>query len=164
MRKKLFSLKEEDIASILGLAPNSKYLSKVGFKDFKLVLEVISTKKAIPEKDIKPVPKDKLHNNKLSESVEILIRAGMRKSKLVGEFFDKWTDPELGDKIAQQFNDKYEELKNIGLNPDMIFASLLEFAEKEGSNTPAHRAAALAVLSYLFEHCDIFEGKDDTSN
>ena len=43
-----------------------------------------------------------------------------------------------------------------GLSPDQIFTELQTFAGGM-DGTPKHQAAVLAVMSYFFERCDIFE-------
>lgn len=158
LKSEFLKLNETEMASILGPAPSEQALTEIRFKDLQIVLEAISTKEITLDIEIKPVPQTKINDNHLSGSAEILIRAGMRKAKLVEDLFKKWTDPELGDRIANKFKDEYIKLKSLGLEPDIIFGELLSFAE-QGNRSPKHRAAALSVIAYLFENCDIFEGK-----
>jgi hypothetical protein len=47
-------------------------------------------------------------------------------------------------------------LKSVGLGPDEIFGELQAFAGGM-DREPSRQAAVLAVLSYFFESCDIFE-------
>lgn len=63
--------------------------------------------------------------------------------------------------MAEGFRQRYAELKALpGITADEIFGSLQEHTRGfEPLSDPAHQAAVLAVLSYFFERCDIFEDK-----
>jgi len=157
LRRVLFELSEENIASLLGPAPSGKDFLSLGFEDLKSVLHFIKKQPVSPTPEIKQVPKDKIEINRLSADTETLIRAGMRKSASVEKFLKQYPDPEYGDQIVQAFNTQYEQLKNQGLEPDDIFLELQIFAGGEQTKEPKHQAAVLSVLAYLFEQCDIFE-------
>ena len=62
----------------------------------------------------------------------------------------------MGEEVAEGFRNRYRGLKAIGHTPDEIFADLQEFAGGMHGE-PARQGAVLAVLSYFFERCDIFE-------
>jgi hypothetical protein len=107
--------------------------------------------------DLRPVPPRKLAANALSAAVGLLMRAGMGTSRRVKEFFDGYHDPNLGDRVAQAFRQEYESLRTTQLSPDDIFARLQVFAGGVSPAPPGRQAAALTVLAYLFEECDIFQ-------
>lgn len=86
----------------------------------------------------------------------MLLRQGRRREKLVEDFFSKWPDPGYGEDIAEDFRIRYRALKAAGLGPEAIFTQLQGFAGGMDGE-PAHQGAVLAVLSYFFERCDIFE-------
>ena len=157
LRRVLFELSEEDIASLLGPAPGLKDYLNVGFEDLKVVLDFIKKQSVSPIPDVTQVPRDKLTINRLSQDTETLINAGRRKSASVGKFLKQYPDPEYGDQIVQAFKTRYELLKNSERNPDAIFRELQVFAGGERARDPKHQAAVLSVLAYLFDHCDIFE-------
>jgi len=157
LRKKLFSLSHDDISALLGPAPSYYDINNIGFEELRVILETISLEKPNDEENIQPVPKEKIIYNKLSSDVETFLKAGMRKSHLVEKFFSEWHDPTYGDKIAKSFSSKYTELKKQNLVPDEIFYKLQEFALGDKRKEPKYEAASLAVLSHLFEQCDIFE-------
>jgi hypothetical protein len=98
----------------------------------------------------------KLKANDLSDDAAELLRQGRRREQLVERFFNDWPDPSLGEEIAQGFREQYQALKVEGLAPDRIFTELQTFAGGM-DGTPSHQAAVLAVMSYFFERCDIFE-------
>jgi hypothetical protein len=157
LRKECFRLNEEDICAVLGPAPSQRDFLSVGFEDLKVVLKTIARQPAPKEPDLSQVPQDKIGINRLSENTASLIQAGRTKSTLVGGFFDGWPDPQFGDEVVQAFKTKYEELRASETPPDRIFQELQMFAGGEIRQDTGHEAAVLAVLAYLFDHCDIFE-------
>ncbi len=50
---------------------------------------------------------------------------------------------------------RYAELKALDLPADKIFKHLQDYAGMNGE--PKRQGAALAVLAYFFDSCDIFE-------
>jgi hypothetical protein len=157
LRQELFHLTDSNIASLLGPAPTQRNFSNVRFGELRKVVMTIARQNPSPSQNIRPVPADKLSANALSQSVQILLAAGMRKADLVNSFFQSWYDPRLGDQIAETFKQKYNALRNENLPPDLIFTKLRWFAGGEQQDGPDHDVAVLAVLAYFFEQCDIFE-------
>ncbi len=51
--------------------------------------------------------------------------------------------------------DQYQSLKALELDADTIFGHLQNFIGRQSE--PSRQAAALAVLCYFFDRCDIFE-------
>lgn len=102
-----------------------------------------------------PPSPEKLEKNALSEESGLLLRIGRRKSGLVDTFFRKSPRPDLGERIAEAFRTRYAELKAFGLPADSIFKHLQDYAGMNGE--PKRQGAALAVLAYFFDSCDIFE-------
>jgi len=160
LRREFFSLGDDDICALLGVAPTNREFLQLGFEDLKLVLEAIKRHSSSPLPDISRVPREKIQINRLSEATEDLINLGRRKSSFVGEFLQQYPDPEYGDEIVEAFKNKYDELKDSGLAPDRIFLDLQVFAGGELTQEPKHQAAVLAVLAYLFDQCDIFESTE----
>jgi hypothetical protein len=101
-------------------------------------------------------PKDKINKNQLSASVEEYIKIGMLKSRLVSQYITQHPDVDFGERLKKGFVDKYLEFKNNGMSGDEIFLELFEFASS-GSSDFKKQAAALAVLTYFFETCEVFE-------
>lgn len=158
LRRIVFALSDTDIAKLLGPPVSAQNIQNVGVKDLQPVLARIAKQNMLAEKEIKPVPAGKLAANLLSDNVAMLLRAGMGKSDLVKRCFEQHSDPTIGDRIAASFRTKYDELKAEGLAPDNIFQELTVFTTGSPfGGTPDHQAAALSVLAYLFESCDIFE-------
>ena len=66
-------------------------------------------------------------------------------------------NPTLGEEIASAFRAEYGRLWRDGLDPNEVFVALQEFTGGSTRGDTEHETAVLAVLSYLFERCDIFE-------
>jgi len=164
LRDEFFRLSPADQALILGPALTPLSVSRVGMRDVVEVVGVISQQEASPASEIGQVPAGKLKANALSENVQHLLTMGSRKSKLVKKFFDEWNDPELGDRVAQAFKSKYQELRSTGVVGDEIFHELWQFAGGGAQETMNRTAAVLAVLAFLFEECEIFEPSTSGGN
>ena len=157
LRTKFFELTESDIVHIVGRAPGPNNFSDLSFTSFKSLLGNIVVNEIPSETDLRPVPGNKLAINSFSEHIKLLIKFGLRKTKLVRDFFKKWPDAIYGDQITKAISDKYKELKATALNQNDIFLELRKFVIGELKATSEVEAAALVVLSYFFEECDIFE-------
>ena len=165
LRRKVFELSEPDIASLLGPGPSQKDMLNLGYEDLRDVLLTIADRGVgVSQQDLRPPSPDKLSANSLSTNTQMMLRFGMWKAHLVGEFFARWPDPSFGDNVAKNFKQKYEEYKAVGMMPDAIFDRLQEFAGGSRRGDTGHEAAVLAVLAYLFEQCDIFERPSEAAS
>ena len=157
LREEFFRLKPELQALLLGPAPTEQTLARIQMEDVVAVANSIAQQPAPPPEEVKEVPAGKLKANALSDSVQILLKMGGRKARLVKNFFAQWHDPELGDRIANAFRLEYEALRDRGLVGDEVFHELWKFAGCGAQRSLEHEAAVLAVLAFLFEECEIFE-------
>ncbi len=146
----------DDLVVWFGPAPTAETKAKLGFKDLRVVLEHLSGQSTAPGQPVKDVPRGKIEANALSESVATLLKEGMVKAPLVTQFFEKWHDPTLGERIAKSFRAKYESLRENS-TPNEIFTELQAWAGGANRCTPEHEMAVLTVMTYYFERCDIFE-------
>lgn len=150
---------EDGLKSLLGHAPSSAGKLALGFEDLRLVLENVAQLGSAESEPAAPVSAGKIAANALPAHVTTMLRAGMEKAQLVGEFFNKWHDPQYGDRIAAGFRAKYLALRSQAtpLTGDEIFDTLHNWASGTAVRTSAQRVAVLAVLAFLFEQCEIFE-------
>jgi len=129
----------------------------VTFVELESITQFLASAETEIEETITVIPpKDKIKKNQLSHSIEEYIKIGMLKSKLVKEYIDRNFDVDFGERLKKGFADKYLELKQSGKSGDEIFLELFEFASN-GSSDFKKQAAALAVLTYFFETCEVFE-------
>lgn len=157
LRRRVFSLGEADLASLLGPAPSSQTMLNTGIPELQIVLQAIATRAPPEPAEPHPVPPGKLDSNGLSEAAKTLIKQGGVRRRVVRQLFSNWPDPQFGDRIARAFRDRYAHLKASNLDPESIFLELQAFAGGLQRGTPEHESAVVTVLAYLFEACDIFE-------
>lgn len=106
---------------------------------------------------LKPV-REKIAFNGLSEIVKDHILKGLSR---VGEAKRHIREqsrltPDYAERLLTPLVYRYNELKEDGYNGDLIFATLVRFA-CGNSNDASKRAAALSLIVYFFERCEIFE-------
>lgn len=151
--------------ALFGYAPSKTGVETLMLEDLRPVIDVLQRTDPIPgQEPLTPPSVDKLTKNSLSDDVASLLRVGRRKEALVGTWFSKSPNADLGESIAEAFRCRYEQQKASGRSADEIFMHLQHYAGTGGE--PKQQNAALAVLSYFFERCDIFEdpeaGSDST--
>jgi hypothetical protein len=155
LSSKLFGLSEEDITQVLGLPYKPTRSAQITFDEIKYVLEQLAH--TLPEQPtpIHEVPPGKLTANSLSVNSRNLVRMGMGLAPRVGDFFGSHRfDPELGNRVAKVLRNEYIRLKELRIGPDAIYSALFNLIMHHKQSS---EAAALAILAYFFERCDIFE-------
>ena len=144
------------LEDLFGAVPSQRTLERLDFASLRPVLIAIQRRDPGAEPPLVAPSVTKLQHNALSPDAAALLRQGRRREKLVQDFFSSWPDPSFGEDVAEAFRARYRALKVAYLSPDQIFGELQSFAGgMEGE--PSHQGAVLAVLSYFFERCDIFE-------
>lgn len=160
LRELVFELKLNQLEDLFGHAPTRAALDGLDFAALRPVLHEISRREPPPAPPLSAPSVEKLSRNKISKDAADLLRQGRGRQRLVEEYFYSYSDPDFGEQIAQGFRDQYADLKAKGSSPDEIFAELQVFAGgMEGS--PQRQAAVLAILSYFFDSCDIFEDNSE---
>jgi len=96
--------------------------------------------------------------NGLTDRVTYRMRLGLAaRHEVVGYLRDMSDlDDQFPERLKAGFVTMYDELRERGLEGDALFEALHEKASS-GFGDFKRQAAALAVLSYLFESCEIFE-------
>ncbi|MCZ4262715.1 hypothetical protein O4G76_17910 [Limimaricola sp. G21655-S1] len=144
------------LEDLFGSVPSQRTLAALDFEALRPVVTSIQRMNPGGDPPLLAPSSSKLAANDLSEDTAGMLRLGRRREPLVEAFLDRYPDPSFGEEIAQGFRDRYGVLKDEGRPPEAIFMALQDFAGGM-SGTPARQAAVLAVLSYFFERCDIFE-------
>jgi hypothetical protein len=156
MRQVVMGLALHQLEDLFGLVPSGHTLERLDFAALRPVLMAIQRREPDADPPLTAPSQQKLQHNALSSDAAGLLRQGRRREKLVEDFFGKWPDPSFGEAIAEAFRGRYQDLKTVGLGPDQIFGQLQAFTGGMDGD-PSHQGAVLAVLSYFFERCDIFE-------
>lgn len=145
--------------ALYGFAPSLRLVDGLALADLVPIIESLAmAEPSAVDPPLHPPSVDKLRKNHLSSEAAVLLQMGRRKSGLVSVFFKRGARVELGEKIAQAFRDRYALLRELGLPADAMFAQFQDYAGAKGN--PKTQGAALAVITYFFDSCDIFEDPD----
>jgi hypothetical protein len=161
-QERVFSLDLAQIEQLLGVVATSQDSADLQLTELRaLVTSVAATadKVEFDVTTIRPVPPEKLAFNKLPSHWRSLIAGGWQNAHLVKAYLDQHSNPLVGETIAQAFRARYQYLKSQGIGPGAIMSALYDMVTGVGSVAPARAVAAQALLAYLFENCDIFEGE-----
>lgn len=157
LRKLVFELDDEGLTELLGAAVTAAEMLAVEVQDVIPMLRAIEATPAAALTEVSPVPPDKLDANGLTEDAEMLLLWGMRRAPEVQAYFDRQTmRPLFRDDLGARFTSQYRSLRDADVTPDEILAALVEWVAGPVL-APGQQAAALAVVAFFFEQCDIFE-------
>lgn len=148
-------LELRQLEDLFGFAPSLPVLDGIGFEQLKPIIDAIARKEPDPDAALTPPSEHKIENNRLSVDAAELLRLGRRKEARVEDYVNKMIRPDVAERVAEAMRDQYRSLKSLGLDADTIFAHLQTFIGHQ--TEPARQAAALAVLCYFFDRCDVFE-------
>ena len=103
-------------------------------------------------------PRAKMEKNNLTDRVHFLITLGFAKFKEVENYVEKIAllDSQFPERLKAGFIQEYNRLYEAGIEGDSLFEALREFAYGRSGNFK-QQAAGLAVLTYLFQKCEVFE-------
>ncbi|MEY9142048.1 ABC-three component system protein [Bradyrhizobium elkanii] len=150
------SLDISALQALFGHAASIAIVDRLVMSDLMPIIDALQRQEPnAGDPPLTPPSAEKLEKNELSEESGLFLRIGRRKSSLVDTFFRKSPRPDLGERIAEAFRTRYAELKALDLPADTIFKHLQDYAGFNGE--PKRQGAALAVLAYFFDSCDIFE-------
>ena len=144
------------LEDLFGAVPSQRTLAALDFAALRPVVTSIQRMDPDDEPPLLAPSPSKLAANDLSDDAAGMLRLGRRREPLVEAFLDRYPDPSFGEEIAEGFRNRYRVLKDEGRSAETIFVELQDFAGGM-SGTAARQAAVLAVMSYFFERCDIFE-------
>jgi hypothetical protein len=100
----------------------------------------------------------KIRKNELSQVSRVTITMGLSIAPLVHQFVEHeaMLDSGYAYRLKSGFLSEYHRLRHDGLHGDALFDTMCAFAQR-GVRDQAGRSAAVAVLVYLFERCEVFE-------
>ena len=132
-------------------------LPDITFAELEVIVNYL-TEQESPEFDESLIPlhpKVKIAKNKLSPKVENYIRMGAMQTPLVKDYINRVPNIQFGDRLRNHFIESYNALRSEHQNDDLFYA-LWDIASGNASEFKL-RAAGLAVITYFFNQCDIFE-------
>jgi hypothetical protein len=106
-------------------------------------------------------PEDKMRHNDLGPAADRYLKIGLMQSEAVADYLEKMAsqlDAQFPARLRASFVEEYERLRVKGLNGDSLFLALANFAGGLPAPSFERFAAGLAVLSHLFQLCEVFEG------
>lgn len=159
LRQRLLRIPKDGLESLFGFAPTDVAKRNLSVEELETVLHHIAQTHPPTGEPPHRVPTGKIEANGLSPNVTTLLKAGMERAELVGKFFDRWHDPLYGDRLASAFRSRYIELRDQypRIESDAIFQELHTWAGGTWASSPGLQVAVLAVLTFFFEQCEIFE-------
>jgi hypothetical protein len=152
------NLKDDDMVSIVGIIPDA---SKVDTLNYSVVTEVINfilnRKEPVKyeEKLIAPEFENKIIFNGLNKNVEMLLKVGNYQVSAIDDYFrynSKNAKQDLRDRFTELYKDSKERLNDSN---KVFFDILTEVCPDH--NSKQVQDAAIVIMSYYFEACDIFE-------
>ncbi len=101
---------------------------------------------------------EKLQKNGLSDSVRALVTPAVPVARMVQDYIARHPDPYYSSRAAQALVAEYQQLIASGIaDPDQVFWKLMLYTTSNDLKEPKRFWAALGIISYYFELCDIFE-------
>jgi hypothetical protein len=135
-------------------------IGRVSFEELEAVTRGLLAMAAPPTREMSALPPlEKIKKNSLGPRSTERITFGMSRIKDVEGFIQQEAarDVLFPERLKAGFIAEYGRLWGYGLRVDPLFAALHDFASG-GQTTDFNRmAAGLAVLTYLFDRCEVFE-------
>ena len=145
--------------SVAGDASLADEMARLTFAELELVMRVVRDKPALTGTDFTLLdPEEKLQRNELTIRTRDQLVLGLSKVQLVRQYIEHQVkiDGLFPDRLQAGFLAQYRRFREEGLTGDDLFDRLADFAAG-GASDRRYQAAGLAVLTYLFELCDVFE-------
>lgn len=153
--KKMKAEHEREVAEIMEIA-----MATFSFPELEAIIEQLVNQdfSEIVDDDLQVIsPDDKLEKNNLSHKVKQMIQSGMVRYNELELFFGELqkNDPKKREKVVNSFKAQYYSLKS-DYEGDDLFYELLQYTQS-GFYDDKQRQSGLALLSYLFVICEVFE-------
>lgn len=156
--ERLRRIKEEHEAKVQ--AAMDTEFATVGFAELREVVERFSSASPIPtDSSLELLPPDaKIKKNDLGPGPRNTITMGLALSSTIHRFISEIEsgDPDWPARLKNGFGSEYHRLRADGHRGDELF-DLMSAYSMRGFHQPAHMCAAVSVLVYMFEACEVFE-------
>lgn len=131
----------------------------IGLADLEPLLERLKQQAAMAD-PFAPLPKvseQKLGYNQLSGDIREDLTKGMMYTHLVHEYYEGKMKVLERDEVAAGFSAYYRQARENWNDPEDIFFELQKYVIGNMLQPAKTHRAALVILAYFFERCDIFE-------
>lgn len=108
-------------------------------------------------------PQRKMRHNELTPHVAQWYRVGQLRFADIESYIAEahaWND-QFSERLIAGFQEHYDVLWNRGMRGDDLYIGLAEWASGGALASFPREAAGVAILSYLFHTCDVFEREPD---
>ncbi|MCH8823865.1 MAG: hypothetical protein IH984_10195 [Planctomycetes bacterium] len=151
--------------------PEANLLASIDFSVLRDVIDyILKTKSPVTASNLKaPVFEEKIAFNGLTSVVANLLTGGSYQSDAITDYFSKnstFARQQLRDELASKYMESKTRIKKLTDEDlkagDLVFFDLLELitpcgAEMTQSQHAVAQEAAIVVMAFYFEACDIFE-------
>lgn len=132
----------------------------VGFRELRDLVERFSSEPATQtDLSLTLLPPDaKIKKNDLGPSSRRMIERGLANSSTIRQFVSQMEadDPDWSTRLKNGFVSEYLRLRKEGSRGDELFELMSAYAAR-GFHQPSSQGAAISVLVYMFEACEVFE-------
>ena len=161
MEDVFINLSDDDIIDIVGFIPSPETIEIVDYSILsQVVIYLVENLKPLNFEDKldRKEFEDKIKFNKLSKAIADLLYVSNYQVGILDEFFQynsSYTKKELSDVFKTLYNEAKESIVDDKNAADNIFVDIL--SKSSPKNTKLVQDAAMVLMSYYFEVCDIFE-------
>jgi hypothetical protein len=131
------------------------------FEELEQVAATLLATPPDPSEDLAPPtpPLRKMQHNALTSSIATYYKIGQLRFSDIETFINDATgwDLTFGDRLKAGFSAQYDSFWDRGLRGDDLYIALAEWASGGSQASFDRQAAGVAILSYLFHICDVFE-------
>ena len=132
----------------------------VGFPELREVVARFSSASPMPTDSSLDLlsPDAKIKKNDLGPGSRNMITMGLALSSTIRRFVSEMesSDPDWPARLKNGFGSEYLRLRKDGHRGDELL-ELMSAYSMRGFHQPWHQCAAIAVLVYMFEACEVFE-------
>jgi len=164
------NLNEDDMIAVLGgVIPRTEYLQDIDYAILTEILQYIMDNSESLTINIKLQSPDfdkKIQFNCISKSVDSLLRTGSFQQGTIENYFVKnsnFTRADIRDRLAAIYDKVKNEIMKFKINDiergDHVFFVILDDIVQNKKR--AVQDAAIALMAFFFETCDIFEEPPD---
>lgn len=135
-------------------------VADLGFAELQRLTDALVAQVAPAVASVTPPipPAQKLRKNDLTLAVSTKLQIGSLRFPEVQEFVARATqsDDGYGERLRAGFRERYELLVDSGSSGDRLFEEIVDWASGASTDFDV-MAAAIAVVTYLFTACELFE-------
>lgn len=164
LEREFFELSEDDMMDVLGcVIPRSEHIEDIDYPIFTVILQhILDNYERSPISDSLVLPdyEEKIRFNRISKGVESLFNHGSYQRKVIEQYFErngKFSRFDVRDRLVTVYQESKEQISGYALDEggDHIFFKMLNTIVQDGKRSV--QDAAIALIAFFFETCDVFE-------